>query len=137
LSLRPNTWITSLGWSLSLSSIPTTWRERWVFVSASHENLSCAPWRNLRDMTPDLQGCSGQCTLGSLTTRLVGQFSLGRPASSPHTILYRLWRATCRPISTDPSPLLSIDFPCGPLSLPSSSYIAGCFRLVTQFAATC
>jgi hypothetical protein len=41
------------------------------------------------------------------------------------------------PVSTDPSPLLCIDFPCGPLSLPSCSHIAGCFRLVTQSAAIC
>jgi hypothetical protein len=52
-------------------------------------------------------------------------------------ILYRLLPATCWTISTDLSPLLSIDFPCTPLSLPSCSYIAGCFRLVAQSAATC
>jgi hypothetical protein len=44
--------------------------------------------------------------------------------------------ATCWPI-LNPSPLLSLDFPYGPLSLPACSYIAGCFRLVTQSAATC
>jgi hypothetical protein len=48
-----------------------------------------------------------------------------------------LLSATCSPISTDPSPLLSIDFPFGPLFLPTSSYIAWCFRLVAQSAATC
>jgi hypothetical protein len=44
---------------------------------------------------------------------------------------------TSWPISTEPSPLLSIDIPCGPLSLLSCSYIAGCFQLVAQSAATC
>jgi hypothetical protein len=37
----------------------------------------------------------------------------------------------CWPISTDFSPLLSIDFLCGLLSLPSCSYISGCFLLAT------
>jgi hypothetical protein len=60
-----------------------------------------------------------------------------RSETPPHTILYHLWPATCWPISTDPSPLLSIDFPCGPLSLLSCSYIAGFFWLVAQSAATC
>jgi hypothetical protein len=93
---------------------------------------------HLRNMTPDLQGYAGQCTLGSLTPRLLDQCSFGSPASfPPDTIRYRLWPATCWPISTNPSSLLSIDFPCGPLSLPSCSYIAGCFRLVIQSAATC
>jgi hypothetical protein len=36
-----------------------------------------------------------------------------------------------------PFPSLSIDFSCDPLTLPSCSYIAGCFRLVAQSAATC
>jgi hypothetical protein len=88
-------------------------------------------------MTPDLQGYAGQCTLGSLAPRLLGQRLLRSHVSTPlDAILYRLWPATCCPISTDPSPLLSVDFPCGPLSFPSSSYIAGYFRLVTQSAAT-
>jgi hypothetical protein len=50
--------------------------------------------------------------------------------------IFRLLPATCSPFSTDPYPLLSIDFPCGPLPLPYCSYIAGCFRLVAQSAAT-
>jgi hypothetical protein len=76
---------------------------------------------------------------GSLAPRLLGQCSPGNPASFPlpDTILYRLWSATYWPISTHPFPLLSIDFPCSSLSLPSNSYIAGCFRLVAQSAATC
>jgi hypothetical protein len=49
-----------------------------------------------------------------------------------NVILYRLWPAT-----TDPNPLLSVDFPCGPLSHPSFSYIPVCFQLVAQSAATC
>jgi hypothetical protein len=32
--------------------------------------------------------------------------------------------------------ITKVDFPCGPLSLSSSSYIAGYFRLVAQSAAT-
>jgi hypothetical protein len=41
-------------------------------------------------------------------------------------------------ISTDPIPVLSLDFPCGPTLFSSlCSYIAGCFRLVAQSAATC
>jgi hypothetical protein len=73
----------SLGGPLSLSSIPSVWTERWVFVSASHGNLSSAPSRNLRNMTPDLQCYAGQCTLGSLTPRLLGQSSLGSPGFFP------------------------------------------------------
>jgi hypothetical protein len=75
-----------------------------------------------------------------VTRRFGGTYRLylqGRKISFPYTILIRLWPATYWPISTDPSPLLSIDFPCGPLSLLSCSHIAGCFRLVTQPAATC
>jgi hypothetical protein len=45
--------------------------------------------------------------------------------------------ATCSSIFTDPTPLLSIDFPCGPLSLLPYSSITGCFRLVAEPAATC
>jgi hypothetical protein len=39
--------------------------------------------------------------------------------------------------TTHPTPLRSVDFPCGLLSLSLCSYIAGCFRLVAQSAATC
>jgi hypothetical protein len=59
------------------------------------------------------------------------------PLFPSDTILCRFWPATCWPLSTHPSPLLSTDFPCGPLSLPSCSYISGCSRLVDQSAATC
>jgi hypothetical protein len=53
------------------------------------------------------------------------------PASSRHP------SATCLlTFTTDPTPLLSVDFPCGLLSLSPYSYIAGCFRLVDQSAAT-
>jgi hypothetical protein len=45
--------------------------------------------------------------------------------------------ATCLQISTDPTPLPSIDYSCGPLSLPPCSYIGGCPQLVAQYAATC
>jgi hypothetical protein len=38
--------------------------------------------------------------------------------------------------TTDPTPILSVDFPCGLLCL-SPCYIAGCFRLVAQLAASC
>jgi hypothetical protein len=57
--------------------------------------------------------------LSSLALRLLSQCSLSSHGYfSPETILYRLWPASSSPISTDPSPLLSIDFLCGPLSLP-------------------
>jgi hypothetical protein len=36
------------------------------------------------------------------------------PPPPPDMILYRLWPASCWRISTDPSPPLSIDFPCAP-----------------------
>jgi hypothetical protein len=39
--------------------------------------------------------------------------------------------------TTDPTFLFSLDFPCGLLSLSPCSYIAGCFQLVAQLAATC
>jgi hypothetical protein len=38
---------------------------------------------NLQNMTPNLQGYAGQCTLGSLAQRLLGQYSLGSPALPP------------------------------------------------------
>jgi hypothetical protein len=91
----------------------------------------------------DLQGYAGQCTLGSLAPRLLDHCSLGSPGFRPFSAdpipaqacyllahLYRLYR----PFT---SPLLSIDFSCGPLSLLSCSYIAGCFQLVAQSAAIC
>jgi hypothetical protein len=114
--LWPNTEIAWLGRLLRLGSVPTLWRERWVFASASHVRLSAASSRNLRNMTPDLQGYAGQCTLGSLVPRVLGQCSLGSPALPPDKILYQLWPATCSPISTDPSTLLSTNFPFDPLS---------------------
>jgi hypothetical protein len=55
------------------------------------------------------------------------------------TILYRLWPALCyllvhlfRPFPSPP-----YWFPMWPILFPSCSYIAGCFRLVAQSAATC
>jgi hypothetical protein len=93
--------------------------------------------RNLQNMMPDLLGYAGQCMFGSLALRLLGQCSLGSPGFyPPDTILHRPWPAICFPLSTDPSLLLSIYLPCGPLSLPSCFYIAGCFRLVAQSVAT-
>jgi hypothetical protein len=68
--------------------------------------------------------------------RMASIFRVEKSSFSPlDSILYQLWPATCWP--TDPFLLLSIDFPCGPHSLPSHSYKAGCFRLVAQSAATC
>jgi hypothetical protein len=111
----------------------TVWTERWVPVSESHGSLSSAPSRNLQNMTPDLQGYVGRCTLASLVPRLLGQCSPGSPASFPPDTAQTCYLLA---VSTDSSPLLSIDFPFGSLSLPSC-YLAGCFRLVAQFAATC
>jgi hypothetical protein len=57
-------------------------KSRYRIVSggkASHGSLSSAPSRNLRNMTSDLQGYAGQCTLGSLTPKLLSQCSLGSP----------------------------------------------------------
>jgi hypothetical protein len=44
----------------------------WFFVSASHVSLSSAPSRNFLNMTPDLQGYAGQCTLGSSSSEATG-----------------------------------------------------------------
>jgi hypothetical protein len=124
--------------AIEIELLPNNMNREVGFVSASHGSLLFASLRNLRNMTPDLQGYAGQCTLDSLAPRPLVQCSLvssGFPL--PETILYRLWPATCSPFSTEPSPLLSINFPCGPLSLPSCPYIAGCFRLVAESAATC
>jgi hypothetical protein len=67
-----------------------------------------APSRNLRNMTPDVQGYACQCMLGSLVPRLLGQCLLDSPSLfPPDTLPYRLWPATCSPISTDPSPPFS------------------------------
>jgi hypothetical protein len=74
------------------------------------------------------------------TTKKILKYFLSLPVTlpfPPDTILIRLLPAAYWPISTEPSPLPSIDFLCGLLSLSSSSYIAGCFRLVVQSAATC
>jgi hypothetical protein len=73
-----------------------------------------------RDITPDLQGYAGQCTLGSLAPRLLSQCSLGSPASflprhDPIPALaYYLLAHLDRP---------SIDFPCGLFSLPPSLFL--------------
>jgi hypothetical protein len=72
-------------------------------------------------MTPDLQGYSGQCTLGSLAPRLLGQCSLGSPGFSPRqrsSAISGPLSATCSPISTDPTPLLYW-FPMWPTLPPS------------------
>jgi hypothetical protein len=79
----------------------------------------------------DLQGYIGQCMLGS--RRLLGQCLLGSPAFFPPL------SATCSPGLPDlyrPYPLLFIDFPFGPLSLPPFLY-SWVFLLVAQSAATC
>jgi hypothetical protein len=80
--------------------------------------------------------------LAALALRLLGQGSLGSPHPQPFP-LTALARYLSPPRLGFPPdlyrsyPLLSIDFPCGPFSLPPSlsSYIAGCFRLVAQSAA--
>jgi hypothetical protein len=46
-------------------------------------------------------------------------------------------RYPARYILVDPTPLLSVNFPCGLPSFSPCSCIAGCFRLVAQSAATC
>jgi hypothetical protein len=87
-----------------------------------------APSRNLRNMTPNLQGFTGQCTLGSLIPRLLGQCSLGSPALFPFPDT--IWPATCSPISTDPSPLLSSPiywFPMWPTLTPFLSVYSWVF----------
>jgi hypothetical protein len=63
----------------------------------------------------------------ALAPRLLGQCSLGIPGFSPplFTYLYMLWAALCCSpdlpylYSTDPTPLITVDFPCDPLSLPA------------------
>jgi hypothetical protein len=113
--------------------LPPRHIQTWGFhesVETSHGSLSSPPSRNLRNMTLDLQGCAGQYTLSSLVPRPLGQRSLDSPGFFP--LLTQSY--------TSPgllSPLLSIAFPCGPLSLPSCSYIAGCSWLVAQSVATC
>jgi hypothetical protein len=104
------------------------WTERWVFVSASHGSRSSAPSRNL---TPDLQGHAGPCMLGSPVPRLLGKCPPGWPSLSPpprHAPIPALACYTCSMMFPSPAPL-TIDFPCGPLALPFSPYIACCFQL--------
>jgi hypothetical protein len=90
------------------------------FASGIHGSHSSAPSRNL---TPDIQDHMGPCMLGILVLRLLGQCPLSRPSLSPPP------RPTCSyagpgllpahlSLRCFPSPL-TIDFPCGPLSLPS------------------
>jgi hypothetical protein len=67
-----------------------------------------------------------------------GEWAFPHP---PITFLYLLWPALLlaglSTFFTGTTPLLSIDFPCGPLSLPPSVLILlGFFRLVAQSAAT-
>jgi hypothetical protein len=85
-------------------------------------------------MMADLQGYAGQCTLGSLAPRPLGQCLIGSP---PRPLSYTGSGQLPAHPSLQTLPLSSLDFPCGPLSLPSCSYISGCFRLVAQSAATC
>jgi hypothetical protein len=83
----------------------------------------------------------------TLALRLLGQCLLGSPGlfSTPDNFLYVLWPAVCYLlawpcylISTDPTPLLSIDFPCGPLYLPPSVLIwLGVFDWWLSLLATC
>jgi hypothetical protein len=72
----------------------------------------------------------------ALALRLLGQCLLSSPGSSPSptTLLYLL---TWPSWSLLTLPLSSIDFPCGPLSLPPPhwGYVAGCFQLVAQSAS--
>jgi hypothetical protein len=110
-----------------------------VCGSASHRSLSSTPSRNLRNITPDLQGYPGQYTLGSLAPRLLGQCSLGSPASSPPWI----WSYTgscLLPAGPSPQTLplssLLISHVAHSPSLLVFTYIAGCFWLVVQSAAT-
>jgi hypothetical protein len=126
--LKPNTWIASLGRPLRLSSIPTIWTERLVFVSASHGSLSSAPSRNLLNMTPDLQGYKAtkvNARSPFLAPKLLGQCSLSSPGFFPtpdrSSAAYRPPSATCwydlhhRPY---PSPICWFSlWPTLPLSL--------------------
>jgi hypothetical protein len=112
--LTPDTWTASLGRPLRLSSIPTTWTERWSFVSASHGSLSSVPWRYLRNMTPDLQRYAGQCMLGSLVLGLRGKCkfcSRGFPLNNRIPALSYLLAHVDRPyplLSVAPSPTLAV-----------------------------
>jgi hypothetical protein len=71
LSTEPDTWVTSSGRRLRLSSIPTVRTGRMPSVWASHGNLSTAPQmivRSLHHMTADLGslwGHAGPCILPS------------------------------------------------------------------------
>jgi hypothetical protein len=60
------------------------------------------------------------------------------PTPDRSTAAYRPHSATAgMTFTTDPTPVLSVDFPCGLLSFSPCSYIAGYFRLEAQPAATC
>jgi hypothetical protein len=78
-----------------------------------------------------------------LAPKLLGQCSLSSPGIFPITYrssaAYRPPSATCCGLTftTDPTPLLSVDFPCGLVSLSPCFYIVGYFRLVAQSADTC
>jgi hypothetical protein len=79
------------------------------------------------------------CTLGSLVPKLLGQCPLGSPSLfPPDRLLYRLWPATCSPISNDASPPLSaLLISHVAIFSPSLSLYSCCFRLVIQSADTC
>jgi hypothetical protein len=85
-----------------------------------------------------LQGYQGQYTLA-----ISSQCSLSSPEFFPHPwpipcLLYISLCYLLLTFTTDPTPhSLSVDFPCGILSLSPCSYIADCFWLVAQSAATC
>jgi hypothetical protein len=92
-------WITSSGRKLRLSFIPTIWTRRMASLSASHGNLSSAPWKiinSLRHKTVDYG--SPQSHAGPGILPLSGhQFCLPRlsPAISLHpdvrASLFYLW----------------------------------------------
>jgi hypothetical protein len=85
-----------------------------VHIVGMELNLSGFPNDAIR-----VSGLSGEDG-GIEKLNAVSQYSLSSPGSPPpNMILYRFWPDTCSPISTDFSPLFSIDFPCGPLFLPS------------------
>jgi hypothetical protein len=58
--------------AIEIERHPNNMNRKVVFVSASHGSLSSAPLRNLLNMTPDLQGHTGQCTLGNSSSEVTG-----------------------------------------------------------------
>jgi hypothetical protein len=59
------------------------------------------------------------------------------PPTDPLALIDLLLLPAGLTFTTDPTPLLSVHFPCGLLSFSPCSYIAGYLRLVAQSAATC